>query len=528
MAAAVDTAAGGSQPPSAIDAPTGASIHVLLVDGDAVARRFAQQAFESTDIVLEMALDGQQALELIDREPFDLVMAENALADMTGVQLLWRLRQQQRTATLPFLFWTSDGKPEARIDAYNAGAELLSKPTTAAEMLARARSLVLRQRRELELRRLRPYLLAGHFEALPLPDLVSMLAVSRRSGTLSILAAGRPGRLVFREGQVVRAELGNLFGVGAFFRAVAAAEGQFEFDAVAPDELPDPDVAAISTTHLLLEAARCLDTAGRDVAGRAISTDDLLGSISEFSEKTPIDPRIGELVKTSGAPRGVPRDRVPDTRPSPSFARAAAGVIQTPMTLAELQLLPLSEIGAWSRSSPTLERALIVVTGDIDFIVSHMAAACTPPSEQILMASLSREDKFVAMRYIMRGSRTVDVLALEQARLEALDAVLERRPSIVLILARNGDSLTVGTHARVKLGFALSRIQPRMVVALGDETIPKLLVEIRALSRSPIITHWLHGALGAAGYDLRRALAEAMLVWGRSEPGTPASPWDVG
>ena len=76
----------------------------------------------------------KHALELLDREPFDLVVSDVVMPEMTGVEFLYELRE--RLPDLPVLLMTGGSKePERATKAVALGAcSLLYKPFTHAEL----------------------------------------------------------------------------------------------------------------------------------------------------------------------------------------------------------------------------------------------------------------------------------------------------------------------------------------------------------------------------------------------------------
>src|SRR5439155_14936202 len=127
------------------------------------------------------------------------------------------------------------------------------KPCDPHEFAARARALVERERRLRDSARHRSYTLAGAFSAIAFPDLVSIIEMGRRSGTLSIIGPSSVGQVLFDKGRVVHAAYGNLVGPTAFYRLMAEVDGQFEFSP-GPCELPEGEQTLTdSLTMLIME-----------------------------------------------------------------------------------------------------------------------------------------------------------------------------------------------------------------------------------------------------------------------------------
>lgn len=89
------------------------------------------------------AHDGAAALDLIRREPPDLVMADVLMPKLNGFELCRRLKEDRATRLIPVVLVTSLSDSEDRIEGINAGADdFLTKPVNPHELKARVRSLV--------------------------------------------------------------------------------------------------------------------------------------------------------------------------------------------------------------------------------------------------------------------------------------------------------------------------------------------------------------------------------------------------
>jgi len=65
---------------------------ILVVDDEQDIRDFAKSFFEKRNIEVITASGGNQALELIDKENPDLVLLDIQMEEMTGVEVLKKLR----------------------------------------------------------------------------------------------------------------------------------------------------------------------------------------------------------------------------------------------------------------------------------------------------------------------------------------------------------------------------------------------------------------------------------------------------
>ena len=106
---------------------------------DAVARRLRRLGYS-----VDLAYDGEQALQLLEVERYDLVLLDLNLPKLDGMSVLRTLRQTDRETRV--LILSARSGTADKVDGLDAGAnDYLSKPFALAELEARIRSLTQRQ-----------------------------------------------------------------------------------------------------------------------------------------------------------------------------------------------------------------------------------------------------------------------------------------------------------------------------------------------------------------------------------------------
>jgi DNA-binding response OmpR family regulator len=94
---------------------------------------------------IQRAETGEDALDIAEDHPPDLVLLDVMLASMDGYEVCRKLRAAKRTATVPVLMFSARGDVQTRIDAFDAGADdFLHKPFEIRELKARLASLARR------------------------------------------------------------------------------------------------------------------------------------------------------------------------------------------------------------------------------------------------------------------------------------------------------------------------------------------------------------------------------------------------
>ncbi|MFO0907625.1 MAG: response regulator [Isosphaeraceae bacterium] len=105
------------------------TMRVLLVEDTAFLREALSRVLRRQGYEVVEASDGQAALRLLESELPDLVVTDLAMPVMDGIELIHRLRNDDRTATLPILVVTAEPTIQAERSARRAGAAaVLPKP----------------------------------------------------------------------------------------------------------------------------------------------------------------------------------------------------------------------------------------------------------------------------------------------------------------------------------------------------------------------------------------------------------------
>ena len=66
---------------------------LLIVDDEDDIREFAKSFFRKRDIDVATASGGQEALDIVDKEQPDLILLDITMEDMTGIEVLRKLRE---------------------------------------------------------------------------------------------------------------------------------------------------------------------------------------------------------------------------------------------------------------------------------------------------------------------------------------------------------------------------------------------------------------------------------------------------
>jgi PAS domain S-box-containing protein len=134
-----------AHPLDAVDLPRLDNVRVLIVDDEADGRTLVARVLEDRGARPECAASAQEALELLTRERFDLLLSDIGMPDMDGFELIRRVRQLDlsRSGPLPAVAITAYARAEDRQRSLLAGFHMhLSKPIDARELIASIAGLI--------------------------------------------------------------------------------------------------------------------------------------------------------------------------------------------------------------------------------------------------------------------------------------------------------------------------------------------------------------------------------------------------
>ena len=115
---------------------------ILVVDDQRTNAEMVSGLLRNLGYEVELALSGQEALELVREKGPDLVISDILMPGLDGYELCRRLRANAATALLPVILVTGAEQNE-RIKGVEAGADdFLPKPVNWAELFARVRRLL--------------------------------------------------------------------------------------------------------------------------------------------------------------------------------------------------------------------------------------------------------------------------------------------------------------------------------------------------------------------------------------------------
>jgi heavy metal response regulator len=126
---------------------------ILLVEDDRSISRFIAKGLKEKGYVVDVSHDGEEGLQLILNQSYDLVILDILLPGLNGYEILKAMRE--RKVGTPVICLTAKGEQEDIVQGLELGADdYLVKPFSFAELQARISAVLRRGQKEGDMTRL--------------------------------------------------------------------------------------------------------------------------------------------------------------------------------------------------------------------------------------------------------------------------------------------------------------------------------------------------------------------------------------
>jgi len=201
---------------------------LLAVDDNRLILRVIEDYFvpNGWDVV---AVDGvAEALASLDARLPDVIVSDVLMPEIDGWAFFEEVRKRPAAASVPFVFLTVEGELPQRLRGLHLGADdYMTKPFAVEELHARVERLVERSVALVKARRGADALLAGSVEHLAISDLLQILSLNGKDGTVQLHQGEDEGRIEFVAGQIVHAETQSTIGSKALYRMLGWSQAGF-------------------------------------------------------------------------------------------------------------------------------------------------------------------------------------------------------------------------------------------------------------------------------------------------------------
>lgn len=114
-------------------------MRVLVVEDEPDIRRLLRAYLEKEGFIVEETNNGQRALTMVDRNPYDLIILDIMIPEIDGWAVCQRIRKK---SNIPIIMVTARGAEPDKIMGLELGADdYLVKPFSPKELIARIKAL---------------------------------------------------------------------------------------------------------------------------------------------------------------------------------------------------------------------------------------------------------------------------------------------------------------------------------------------------------------------------------------------------
>ncbi len=201
--------------------------------------------------------NGYEGFDLAKKEAPDLILASTQLSDIDGFDLCWMIRQTPELMAVPYVLISETNNPEERINAYRSGVDaFLYSDVSVREIYTIVETTIRRIQQIKKIPENIDKSLQGKIPQFTVVEILQMLHISKKSGTLTLFNQKLEGKIGFWDGKIIWAELDDYKGEQAVKEIVFWEKGIFTFE----NDLIHPVMNIESPTmQLILNCCQELD-----------------------------------------------------------------------------------------------------------------------------------------------------------------------------------------------------------------------------------------------------------------------------
>jgi CheY-like chemotaxis protein len=240
-----------------------ATARILLIDANVFFARRVAEALKQEGFEVVHSTQSAYALTMLEYDPPSAILCSTSLREINAHELPPIIHADPKMAHIPVIA-VGEGGDQALMAAFRAGCSDYVDKRLGPEVIAAHVKSFLRSNSEgfqpVQMLGSSDTALTGNLSHMDLPGILQMLAHSRQTGSLYVNAGTIDGIVVFQNGAVTHAEMGDLIGDEAVVYIVKYSNGiesgSYKF---VPGESATTRTVLKSATELMLEALRELD-----------------------------------------------------------------------------------------------------------------------------------------------------------------------------------------------------------------------------------------------------------------------------
>jgi len=238
---------------------------VLIVDDDPIMGNLLEVRLSEAGFEAHYFESGEEALNKIHQVKPDIIISDIVMPVMNGYELHRRLRQDEATSGIPFLFLSAKSEKSDQMKGLRMGADdYVCKPFKIEDLIERMERVMENASKAKIFHSQDNF--SDDLSEMKLNEVLQIIELTHKSGELILNYPNgeKIGRIAFRNGKLINAEKPPLDGIEAFFELIEETEGFFEFYGKTamdePEKITDTNRSIfLKLSHLIIESKKLYD-----------------------------------------------------------------------------------------------------------------------------------------------------------------------------------------------------------------------------------------------------------------------------
>ena len=231
---------------------------ILIVDDNKTIRTLLALNLKKEKYEIIEADNGVDGLAIVNDQKPDLVISDILMPQMDGFEFCKQVRETSTVPMVPFMFLTSIDQVATELRGFRTGADdyLIKSNIKKEELIAKVEAMLNKAKEIQQAGEEIQQGLYGKFTDLALVDVFQLLAMNKKTGTLTLSRDADHAEVYFNDGKMVHAEYQKYVGEEAVYNLGEWKDGTFRFETVGTNVMPTIHTA---TMNVIMEYCRVTD-----------------------------------------------------------------------------------------------------------------------------------------------------------------------------------------------------------------------------------------------------------------------------
>lgn len=116
---------------------------ILIVDDEVLVNKFLETRLIKENLLVDMATDGQEALKMIEKQKFDVILTDLMIPNVAGRELIMQIQQSALNSDTSIIVLSSLSSDEIIVDLLTTGVrDYIVKPFSVNVIVAKIKQLL--------------------------------------------------------------------------------------------------------------------------------------------------------------------------------------------------------------------------------------------------------------------------------------------------------------------------------------------------------------------------------------------------